>query len=136
MNVSTLILTLNEESNLPRCLTSLKWCDDVVVLDSISEDRTVEIARSMGARVVEREFDNYANQRNYGLQDIDYKHPWLLMVDADEEVAPELAAEIEAVLEDADPELCLLRMRRKDYFMGQWIRRSSGYPTWFGRLMK
>lgn len=136
MNISVLILTLNEEINLPRCLASLEWCDDVVILDSKSTDKTAEIARKVGARVVERAFDNYANQRNYGLREIGYKNPWLLMVDADEAVPPELVAEMGEVLKKADPELCLLRMRRKDFFMGRWIRRSSGYPTWFGRLAK
>lgn len=136
MNVSVLILTLNEESNLERCLASLEWCDDVVVLDSNSKDRTLEIAEKLGARVVERSFDNYANQRNYGLQEIIYKHRWLLMVDADEVVTPELIVEVEETLKNVTSELCIFRMRRKDFFMGQWIRRSSGYPTWFGRLVK
>ncbi|MBV5328259.1 MAG: glycosyltransferase family 2 protein [Chlorobium sp.] len=136
MNVSVLILTLNEELNLERCLASLEWCDDVVVLDSKSKDRTLEIAEKLGARVVERSFDNYANQRNYGLQEIAYKYPWLLMVDADEVVTPELIVEIEETLKNVTSELCIFRMRRKDFFMGQWIRRSSGYPTWFGRLVK
>lgn len=136
MNVSVLILTLNEELNLARCLASLEWCDDVVVLDSGSYDGTVSIAGEMGARVVKRCFDNYANQRNHGLQEIAYKYHWVLMVDADEVVTPGLVAEIDQVLNGADPGLCLLRMRRKDYFMGQWIRRSSGYPTWFGRLVR
>ena len=136
MEVSVLILTLNEELNLPRCLASLKWCDDVVVLDSKSNDKTESIAKDMGARVVERVFDNYGNQRNFGLQEIEYKYPWVLMVDADEVVTSGLYAEIEEALSRVNSNLCLFRMRRKDYFMGQWIRRSSGYPTWFGRLVK
>lgn len=136
MNVSVLILTLNEEMNLPRCLASLKWCDDIVVLDSQSTDQTAVIAREHGARVVERQFDNYANQRNFGLEKIAYAHPWLLFVDADEVVTPELAAEIEEVLGNADSGICMYRIRRKDYLLGQWIRRSSGYPTWFGRLVR
>jgi glycosyltransferase involved in cell wall biosynthesis len=136
MEVSVLILTLNEELNLPRCLASLKWCDDVVVLDSKSNDKTESIAKDMGARVVERVFDNYGNQRNFGLQEIAYKYPWVLMVDADEVVTSGLYAEIEEVLSRVNSDVCLFRMRRKDYFMGQWIRRSSGYPTWFGRLVK
>lgn len=136
MKVSVLVLTFNEELNLPRCLESLNWCDDVVILDSKSSDKTVSIATTKGARVVERAFDNYANQRNYGLQEIQYKNSWVLMVDADEVVTPELAAEINDMQEKADSELCILRMRRKDFFLGQWIRRSSGYPTWFGRLVR
>lgn len=134
--VSVLILTLNEEDNLPRCLASLGWCDDVVVLDSLSTDQTREIAESHGARVVTRAFDNYANQRNFGLKEIPYSHPWLLMVDADEEISIELINEIHEVLRKEKDDVCLYRIRRKDHFMGRWIRRSSGYPTWFGRLMR
>jgi glycosyltransferase involved in cell wall biosynthesis len=134
--VSVLILTLDEELNLPRCLNSLSWCDDVVVLDSYSSDRTEAIAHEYSTRFIQRKFDDYARQRNFGLNDIHYKHPWLLMVDADEAVSPELALEIEEVLGNVREEICLYRMRRKDYFMNQWIRHSSGYPTWFGRLAR
>ena len=136
MNISVLILTLNEEVNLPRCLESLSWCDDVVVLDSFSADRTVGVADALGVRVVQREFDNYASQRNFGLNEIKYSNPWLLMVDADEVVPPELVQEIRSVLADSDDAFCLYRLRRKDYFLGRWIKRSSGYPTWFGRLVR
>lgn len=135
MNVSVLILTRDEEVNLAGCLDSVRWCDDVVVLDSLSTDRTVEIARSHGARVVERAFDDYARQRNHGLREIEYRHPWLLMLDADERVPEELHREIEAAARDAAPETCLYRVRRKDFLFGRWIR-SSGYPTWFGRLAR
>ncbi|OQW88556.1 MAG: glycosyl transferase family 2, partial [Thiotrichaceae bacterium IS1] len=95
MSVSVLILTLNEESNLPGCLESVKWCDDVVVLDSYSQDRTEEIAKQAGVSFIQRQFDNYASQRNYGLHEIKYKYPWVLMVDADEMVSTELAMEIQ-----------------------------------------
>lgn len=134
--VSVMIMTLDEEVNLPRCLASLNWCDDVVVLDSGSSDKTRQIATESGARVLIRPFDNYARQRNYGLNEIQYKNPWLLMVDADEEVSPELAAEMSAVLFSDSADTDLYRMRRKDYLLGQWLKRSSGYPTWFGRLMR
>lgn len=136
MSVSVLILTLNEEVNLPDCLQSVKACDDVVVLDSFSEDRTVGIAREAGARVIQRAFDNYAEQRNAGLHKVQFKHPWVLMLDADERVTPELWNEITTVIDGADPDVCLFHMRRKDYWFGRWLRRSSGYPTWFGRLIR
>jgi glycosyltransferase involved in cell wall biosynthesis len=136
VSVSVLILTLNEEVNLPRCLSSLAWCDDVVILDSYSSDKTVEIAKAAGVQVFQREFDDYATQRNFGLNDINYKHPWVLMVDADEEVPPELNEEVARAVESAGEGTCLFRLRRKDHFLGKWIRRSSGYPTWFGRLVK
>lgn len=134
--VSVLILTLNEEVNLADCLASCAWSDDIVVFDSLSSDRTVDIARERGARVVQRPFDNYAAQRNAALGTVTYKHPWVLMVDADERVPADLAAEIAAVVARAGDEVALFRMRRKDYFLGKWLRRSSGYPSWFGRLAR
>ena len=133
---SILILTYNEELNLSRCLESVKWSDDVVVLDSYSNDRTVKIAEEYGVRVVQRTFDNYSGQRCYGLDEIEYRHPWVLMVDADEEVTPELAEEIQSLVSREDSSITLYRFRRRDFFMGRWIKRSSGYPTWFGRLVK
>ena len=136
MSISVLILTLNEAVNLPLCLASLAWADDVVVLDSGSDDATQEIARQSGARVIYRAFDNYAAQRNYGLQDIEYKNPWVLMVDADEVVPSELVQEMEEAVSACPDSVCMYRMRRKDFLMGRWLRRSSGYPTWFGRLIR
>jgi len=136
LGISVLILTLEEEVNIGACLASVSWSDDVVVLDSGSRDRTVDIARSLGARVVQRPFDSYAGQRNHGLQQIQYRHPWVLMLDADERVPPELRDEMLAAVATADDSIALWRMRRKDHLLGRWIRGSSGYPTWFGRLAR
>jgi len=136
MNVSALILTLNEEDNLPHCLQSLSWCDDIVVLDSFSKDNTERIAINGGARFIQREFDNHANQRNYGLDEVEYKYPWILMIDADERTPPELVDEIASVTNDNNKDISLFRLRIKYYFLGSWIRYSSGYPTWYGRLIR
>lgn len=135
MSISVLVLTFDEELNIAACLQSVQWCDDVLVLDSFSTDRTVEIARRHGVRVVQRRFDNYAAQRNFGLQQ-PYKNPWVLMLDADERVGPDLQAEMLAATRDADPGTAMFRMRRRDHLYGRWIRGSSGYPTWFGRLAR
>jgi len=134
--VSVLILTLDEEVNIVDCLASVAWSDDVVVLDSGSADRTRELAIARGARIVVRPFDDYARQRNFGLEGIEYRHPWILMLDADERVPEDLAAEVRHVVAGAGEELALFYMRRRDYLFGRWIRRSSGYPTWFGRLVR
>ncbi len=136
MPASVLILTLDEEHDLQACLTSVAWCDDVVVFDSGSADHTQAIAREGGCRVVERPFDDYASQRNAALSEVAFQHPWVLMLDADERVTPELAEEIEAVTVSAEPEIVLFNLRRKDMFHGRWLRHSSGYPTWFGRLVR
>jgi glycosyltransferase involved in cell wall biosynthesis len=136
MCISILVLTLNEEANLPGCLESVAWSDDVVVFDSCSTDRTVAIAEAAAARVVQRKFDNYAAQQNAALTEVEYKHRWLLLLGADERATPELAAEIRHVVEKGDQRNTLYRLRRKDMFLGTWLRRSSGYPTWFGRLIR
>lgn len=134
---SVLILAFNEEHNLRDCLDSVGYSDDVVVFDSFSTDRTVEIAKQAGARVVQRKFDNYASQRNVALNEVEYKYPWILMIDADERVSSELRKEIDAILNSRyQNDIALYRVRRKDMFMDRWIRHSSGYPTWFGRLFK
>lgn len=136
MNTSVLILTLNEEANISSCLASLQWCDDIVVLDSYSSDKTPEIVRSAGVRFVQRVFDDYASQRNFGLNEIDYKYPWVLMIDADERTTPSLEREIQNTIQFDDKKTDLYRVRRKDMFLGKWLRRSSGYPTWFGRFFR
>lgn len=133
---SVVILTFNEEVNLDSCLSALQKIDDIVVLDSFSTDRTEEIARAHGARFFQRRFDDYATQRNYAINAITYKYSWLLMVDADEVVPPALVAEIQQIVKTNSDNNAIFRMRRKDHLFGQWIKRSSGYPTWFGRLLK
>lgn len=132
--LSVLILTYNEEANIAGCLESVSYCDDVWVLDSLSSDQTKELCTLARVEFHEREFDNYANQRNHGLS-FPFRHEWVLMLDADERLTPRLAKEIESVLA-SDSKTDLFRVRRKDMFMDRWIRRSSGYPTWFGRLFR
>ncbi len=134
--ISVLILTFNEETNLAACLDSCAWCDDIVILDSYSTDRTREIALARGVRFIQRPFDHYAGQRNAGLTEISYRHPWVLMVDADERTPSDLVAEMAERISAVDEDTALIRMRRKDFFLGRWLRRSGGYPTWFGRLAR
>lgn len=136
MNVSVLILTLNEELNIGACLDALLWSDDIVVLDSFSSDTTTQIAADHGARIVRRAFDTYSGQRNFGLKEISYRNEWLLMIDADERVPEQLKAEILEFAAKPSAGVVLCTVRRRDYLFGRWIRRSSGYPTWFGRLSK
>ena len=136
MSISVLVLTLNEEVNIRGCLESVSWCDDVVVLDSFSDDSTVDVARELGVRVVQRKFDNYANQRNYGLNEVSYRHSWVLMLDADERVPAELRGEMLTAVSQAEDSVAMFSVRRKDHLFGRWIRGASGYPTWFGRLAR
>lgn len=133
--ISVLILTLNEEQNLPACLASVKWSDDITVFDSFSSDRTVEIARVAGARVVQRKFDNERDHRAASLH-VGFKHPWVFNPDADEILSPELREEMFAAVSDGARQEVAYRCRFKTMFMGRWIRFSSLYPTWVMRLYK
>lgn len=119
--ISILILTKNEETNIRACLESVAWSDDVVVLDSLSTDRTKEIALGMGAKVLEREFDNWAAHQNWANGNIAFKHPWVFYLDADERMTPELRAEIEAVAASGGDKIAYY-CGRTNYFMGRWIR--------------
>ena len=135
MTVSVLILTLNEEINLGACLDSLAWCDDVVVFDSLSTDQTTAIAATRGARVVQRPFDNWSAHQNWAVSNIDFRHPWVLYLDADERCPESLRDEVLRVARPDAPEAAY-RIRRKDYFMGRWLRHAQLYPTWLVRLFR
>ncbi len=135
MKVSVLVLTLNEEINLAECLASLAWSDDIVVYDSLSTDRTLDIARQCGARVVERAFDNWSAHQNWAVGNIDFRHPWVLYFDADERCADDLREEILA-LPDGESTAAAYRIRRKDFFMGRWLKHAQLYPTWLVRLFQ
>lgn len=135
MSVSVLILTLNEEINIGACLDSLAWSDDVVVLDSLSSDRTPQIAESRGVRVVRRPFDNWSAHQNWAMANIQFRHPWVLYLDADERCDAALRDE---ALRVARPDAAesAFRIRRKDFYMGRWLRRAQLYPTWLVRLLR
>jgi glycosyltransferase involved in cell wall biosynthesis len=135
MSISIFIQTLNEEENLPHCLESVAFSDDVVVLDSLSTDRTEELARAAGARFLQRKYDGRAANQNWAVENIRFKHPWVYYSDADEVVTPELRDELRRVVA-ADPREVCFRLRFKNMFMGKWIRWSSLYPTWVPRLFR
>jgi glycosyltransferase involved in cell wall biosynthesis len=133
--VSVLICTKNEERNLSACLESVSWADDCVVLDSFSDDDTVTIAGRGGARVVQREFDNFSAHKNWALDTIDFRHDWILIVDADERVTPELAREIAALVSGSPPHQGYY-VARQNWFAGVWIRHGGWYPDWNLRLLR
>jgi len=133
--VSVLVLTKNEENDLPGCLQTVSWCDDIHVLDSYSSDSTVQIATLAGAKVTQRKFDNYASQRNAGLDAIDYKHEWLLILDADERVPDALVKDIHEALQTAQAEVNAYRIRRRDYLWGTWLKHAQISPYYI-RLVR
>lgn len=131
---SVLILALNEERDLPRCLASVRGCDDIVVLDSGSTDRTAEIALAAGARVFTRKFDNFAGQRNYAQREIPFRHPWVFHLDADEQFTPELDAECRIASSRRD--LDGFMVAPKMLWAGQWVPRCTDYPAYQSRFVR
>jgi glycosyltransferase involved in cell wall biosynthesis len=133
--VTVLVPTLNEAKNLPRCLDFLEWADDVVIVDSHSSDGTQEIARQRGARVIDFVWNGqWPKKRNWALRHADLKHPWVLIVDADECIVPELAAEVAEAVRSA--EHVGWYINRRFIFINHWIRHCGYYPSWNLRLIK
>lgn len=125
------VITLNESAHIEACLASVAWADEILVIDSGSTDRTVEIARARGARVIERDWPGYAAQKNFAAGEA--AHDWILSIDADERVTPELAAEIRALLAGS-PSAAGYRIPRVTWHMGRWIRTTDWYPDYQLRL--
>ncbi|MFA5057686.1 MAG: glycosyltransferase family 2 protein, partial [Opitutaceae bacterium] len=131
---SILILTLNEERKLPACLASVAGCDDVVVLDSGSTDRTVDLARTAGVRIFTHPFQNFAQQRNHAHRTVPFRHPWVFHLDADEQMTPELRDECRAYHGDEPLDGCYAAPRM--LWEGRWIPRCTDYPAWQARFVK
>ncbi len=123
--ISVVILTKNEELDLPECLASVRFCDDVHIFDSCSTDRTVELAAQLGAHVHQRKFDSYAAQRNAALDTIPFKHPWVFILDADERLNPVLWAEAVEACRKAPEGVDAFRIRRDDHFLGHHLRHAQ-----------
>ena len=135
--VSVVVLTLNEEVNLPACLASLQGLAcDLFVVDSGSTDRTREIAAAAGAVQVEHPFENYSAQRNWAQQSLPLHAAWVLHLDADERLTPELVAEINAILENPPAGVDGFLFRKRTVFMGRWIRHGGHYPAYHLRLFR
>jgi len=136
-DISVIILTPNEEKHIERCLKSLQvFTDKVFIVDSGSTDRTVAIAESLGARVVHNPWVTYAVQFNFGIQHNPFQTQWLMRMDADEYVMPELGAEINQTLAHLADDVSGVYVKRRVMFMNQWIRRGGYYPIWLLRLWR
>ena len=130
--ISVVILTLNEELNLPRCLEAISWCDDVLIVDSFSSDATLKIAGEHGARVVQRAFDSFAGQRNFALDQCELKHEWIFHLDADEVMTADLSAEILRCIAATDKDA--YRVSSKLMFHGKFLRHAGLFPWYQVRL--
>lgn len=159
-NISVVILTYNEELNLENCLKGVSnWVSEIFVVDSFSTDKTLGIAKKYGAEIVQHPFENQAQQFNWALDNLKIKNDWILRLDADEYLTPELKDEIAQALTDADltqtnaensrynsansasglrnsADVNGFYIKRRVYFMGRWIKHGSYYPVWFLRLFK
>jgi glycosyltransferase involved in cell wall biosynthesis len=131
--VVAVILTLNEEDQIASCIDSVRWCDDVVLWDSYSSDRTCEIARQMGAKVMQHPFRGYGSQRQAAMDAVD--SDWILFVDADERIPPELATEIRQSV-SAYPEVVGWWIPRHNYILGKLTLHAGWYPDYQLRLLR
>lgn len=134
--ITVIILTYNEELNIEQALKNVTdWAEYTYILDSGSKDKTCTIAEQYPVKIFTRPFDNYANQRNYALEDLPIKTEWILFLDADEYLMESLKAEISALLSQGTDKTGFY-LRRRFYFMGRWIKYGGYYPTWILRLFK
>lgn len=131
--LSVTVITLNEEREIGDCLESVAWADEIVVVDSGSSDRTIEIARKFTEKVVYHAWAGYAAQKNRAIDLA--THPWVLSLDADERVSPELREEIERLLESS-PRAVGYRIPRKNFFLGRWIQHGGWSPDYVLRLFR
>ena len=131
--LSVVVVTLNEEERLRACLESAAWADEIVVVDALSHDKTVQIAREFTDRVIVRPWPGFAAQKNFGLAEAG--GDWILSLDADEQVSPELRDEILRVLADDGPHDGY-RVPRRNLFGGQWVRHGGLWPDWQLRLFR
>ena len=129
--LSVTIITLNEAAHIEACLASVGWADEVLVVDSGSTDGTPDLARARGARVIVRDWPGYAEQKNFAASQA--SHDWILSIDADERVTPELQREIAAEL-TREPQVSGFRGPRVTWHLGRWIRTTDWYPDYQLRL--
>ncbi len=134
-NVSVMVPVKNEELNIGACLQSVRWADEVFVVDSQSTDQTVKLAEDAGARVMQFHYQGGPKKKNWSLENLPFRNEWVLILDADERVTPELAEEIQASIERPDgPDGYYIN--RRLIFRGHWIRHAGWYPSWNLRLFR
>jgi glycosyltransferase involved in cell wall biosynthesis len=129
-SLSAVLITRNAATVLEPCLESLAFADEIVVVDSTSSDGTADTAKRYGARVVQKEWLGFGRQKQFAVEQA--TNDWVLCLDADERVSPELAASIQAAL--AAPVSPVYRMPRRNRFLGRWLAHGEGYPDWSPRL--
>lgn len=138
MDLSVLILSFNEEQHIARCINSLlPIAKDIFMVDSYSSDKTVEIAKALGAKVYQNKWPgNHAKQFQWGLNNCPIETEWIMKMDSDEYVLPELATEIQVNIGSLNHEISGIQIKRRVYYMGRWIKHGSYYPIWLLRIWR
>jgi glycosyltransferase involved in cell wall biosynthesis len=132
MKITATVITFNEEHNIAAALNSLSWADEIIVVDSESTDRTVELARGFTDRIFVRPWPGYSAQKNFAAHQA--ANDWIFSLDADERVSPELARELEQTKQGAEPEAAAFEMPRLTSYLGRWIKHSGWRPDYKLRL--
>jgi glycosyltransferase involved in cell wall biosynthesis len=134
--LSVLIPIRNEAENLPRCLNSIRWADEIFVVDSRSDDDSASIAQTYGAQVVQFAFNGtWPKKKNWALENLPFRHPWVFILDADEELTADAEVEITGLIARPEAEMAGYWINRRFHFMGKWLRHSY-YPNWNLRLFQ
>jgi len=131
MKLSVVIITHNEEINIRRCLESVSFADEIIIVDSFSRDTTVKLAAKYTSNIFKREWEGFSKQKNFGINKA--RNDWVLSLDADEVLSEELKQEINSL---ERPGCEGFYIKRKPYFMGRFIKHSGWYPDWQLRLFK
>jgi len=135
--ISVIILTYNEEKNIEACLKSVHgWVEEIFIVDSYSNDHTLEISRIFTDKIFQHPFENYAKQFNWALENLPINTEWVMRIDADEKVMPALRDELVDKLHTLDNDITGLYVKRRVYFMGRWIKHGGYYPTWLLRIWR
>jgi len=132
MKITATVITFNEEHNIAAALESLSWVDEIIVVDSESSDRTVEITRGFTDRIFVRPWPGYSAQKNFAAEQA--SHDWIFSLDADERVSGELANEIAQLKNSIEPEAAGFEMSRLTFYLGRWIKYSGWRPDYKLRL--
>ncbi|WP_158993187.1 glycosyltransferase family 2 protein [Mucilaginibacter sp. L196] len=134
--ISVIILTKNEENDLPLCLNSLTWCDDIHILDSGSIDKTIEIGKKYNAKISSNPFESFGKQRNYALNNLNINHNWILFLDADEIVTESFFVAITNAILGASNEVAGFYCCWKMMLENRWLKHCDNFPKWQFRLMR
>jgi glycosyltransferase involved in cell wall biosynthesis len=134
VQVSVIVITKNEEANIAACLESVRWADEIIVVDSQSTDKTIEVAKKYTTKIFIMEWKGYSVAKNYAIEHAINK--WIFSIDADERVTPELAEEIQNIVNNQANNSNAYEVGRKAYFLGKWIRHCGWYPSYVVRLFR